>query len=186
MDVREMMTLADAGLLEGRFELVDGELIEMPAQGNAHGVAVNDLYDALRPRWARPKFIRNQTTHRFSEHEAPEPDLVLLDAYPVAGATVDAPPRLVIEVSDSTLATDLGRKKRDYARFDVPEYWVLDLQGQRLFVFREPNREATDIVHAWRDERIFTADGEASPLCVPSMTLKVADLLPATSGESAE
>jgi Uma2 family endonuclease len=44
-------------------------------------------------------------------------------------------PALVGEISDTTLATDLDEKKRLYASLEIPEYWVIDVQGVRLFGF---------------------------------------------------
>lgn len=45
-------------------------------------------------------------------------------------------PDLVGEVGDTTLATDLDEKKRLYAEMGVPEYWVIDVRGDRIFMFR--------------------------------------------------
>lgn len=45
-------------------------------------------------------------------------------------------PDLVGEISDTTLATDLDEKKQLYADLQVPEYWVIDVQGKRVFAFR--------------------------------------------------
>jgi Uma2 family endonuclease len=45
-------------------------------------------------------------------------------------------PDLVGEISDTTLATDLDEKKRLYRSMGIPEYWVIDVQGQRVFMFR--------------------------------------------------
>lgn len=45
-------------------------------------------------------------------------------------------PDLVGEISDTTLATDLDEKKRLYHAMGIPEYWVIDVQGQRIFMFR--------------------------------------------------
>ncbi|MDY7015472.1 MAG: Uma2 family endonuclease, partial [Cyanobacteriota bacterium] len=45
-------------------------------------------------------------------------------------------PDLVGEISDTTLATDLDEKKRLYAALGIPEYWVVDLKGCRVFAFR--------------------------------------------------
>ena len=177
LTVEAMMKLVDAGLLDGRIELVDGELIEMAAQGNPHAVAIGRSIRKLVPAWPEPGFLRVQSTHRFTEHDGPEPDLCLLDHEPKKGALIDELPRLVIEVSDTTLAQDLGRKKLDYARFLVPEYWVLDVNGRRLFVHRDPVADAADAVSAWRDERIVPEDGTVSPLCIVDLTITVADLL---------
>ena len=45
-------------------------------------------------------------------------------------------PDLVGEISDTTLAIDLDEKKKLYAQLGIPEYWVIDVQGKRVFVFR--------------------------------------------------
>ncbi len=44
-------------------------------------------------------------------------------------------PNLVCEVGDTTLASDLDEKKKIYASLEVPEYWVLDVQGLRVLAF---------------------------------------------------
>ena len=45
-------------------------------------------------------------------------------------------PDLVIETSDTTLTSDLDQKKRLYAALGIPEYWVVDIKGERVFAFR--------------------------------------------------
>lgn len=45
-------------------------------------------------------------------------------------------PDLVGEVADTTLATDLDEKKQLYAALGIPEYWVIDIRAERVFVFR--------------------------------------------------
>jgi Uma2 family endonuclease len=45
-------------------------------------------------------------------------------------------PDLVGEISDTTLATDLDEKKRLYASLGIPEYWVIDVLGKRVFAFQ--------------------------------------------------
>lgn len=45
---------------------------------------------------------------------------------------------LVIEVSGTTLARDLGLKLRRYAAAGVPHYWVVDGSGEVVHVFTEP------------------------------------------------
>jgi len=45
-------------------------------------------------------------------------------------------PNLVGEIADTTLTTDLDEKKHLYADLGIPEYWVVDVQGLRLFAFQ--------------------------------------------------
>jgi Uma2 family endonuclease len=44
-------------------------------------------------------------------------------------------PNLVGEVADTTLASDLDEMKQIYAAMNVPEYWVVDVQGRRVLMF---------------------------------------------------
>jgi len=46
--------------------------------------------------------------------------------------------RLLVEVSDTTLEGDLGRKRLVYAAGGIPEYWVVDLAGQVVRQFWSP------------------------------------------------
>ncbi|MFN3946293.1 MAG: Uma2 family endonuclease [Allosphingosinicella sp.] len=39
---------------------------------------------------------------------------------------------LIVEISDTTLAFDLGTKARAYAANNIAEYWVVDLPGGRV------------------------------------------------------
>lgn len=45
-------------------------------------------------------------------------------------------PDLVGEIADTTLAGDLDEKKRLYAALGIPEYWVVDIKGERVLAFR--------------------------------------------------
>jgi Uma2 family endonuclease len=44
-------------------------------------------------------------------------------------------PDLVGEVSDTTLSIDLDAQKQLYASLGIPEYWVIDVIGLRVFAF---------------------------------------------------
>jgi Uma2 family endonuclease len=78
-------------------------------------------------------------------HKAAAPDLVIYVGEPIPrweegqrrflNLDEERSPSLVGEISDTTLATDLDEKKRLYASLGIPEYWVVDVQGARLFAF---------------------------------------------------
>jgi Uma2 family endonuclease len=44
-------------------------------------------------------------------------------------------PDLVGEIADTTLATHLDEMKQLYAAIGIGEYWVIDVQGQRVMIF---------------------------------------------------
>jgi Uma2 family endonuclease len=45
-------------------------------------------------------------------------------------------PDLAVEIADTTLASDLDRKKQLYLALEIPEYWVVDVRGKRVLAFR--------------------------------------------------
>ncbi|MFS8877917.1 Uma2 family endonuclease [Synechococcus sp. H55.11] len=45
------------------------------------------------------------------------------------------PPDLVGEIADTTLSLDLDEQKQLYASLGIPEYWVIDVKGRRVFAF---------------------------------------------------
>lgn len=49
--------------------------------------------------------------------------------------TRDRLPDLVGEIGDTSLSLDLDEQKRLYASLKIPEYWVIDVKGMRLFAF---------------------------------------------------
>jgi Uma2 family endonuclease len=44
-------------------------------------------------------------------------------------------PDLVGEIADTSLSLDLDEQKKLYASLGIPEYWVIDVKGLRLFAF---------------------------------------------------
>ena len=177
--VREFEQIDDLGMLAQRVELVDGEIIEMPSASIPHSIARSFLNLALAPAWPPPKFLSSQDTHRFPNGWCPQPDVALLDEYPVAGALVDPPVRLAVEISDATLDYDLKEKRLRYAQVGVPEFVVADLNARRLRVFRGPVADAADAESAWREAFDLAPGDRYSPLCVPGLDLDVAAVLPA-------
>jgi Uma2 family endonuclease len=58
-------------------------------------------------------------------------------------------PDLVGEVADTTLATDLDEKKQLYAALEIPEYWVIDIKGERVLAFRlQDNKKYQEIEYS--------------------------------------
>ena len=77
---------------------------------------------------------------------------------------------LLVEVSDSSLAYDRGAKLALYARFGVPEVWIVDIPCGAV----EAHRNAKEGAYADR-ERL--AAGRLSPALVPELAIDVAWLL---------
>lgn len=179
--VTEFNHMGDMGWFEGRRAfLLDGVILEQgpmdPPHANALGLVLLALQSAFGTGW----WTRVQSPLHIDEHNDPLPDL----------ATVTGGPRdytgrhpttavLVVEVADTTLDTDITDKAERYATAGVADYWVLDLNGRRLLVFRDPVPLPAGLgATTYRTQHTYGHADRVSPLQVPAATILVGDLLP--------
>ena len=128
-----------------RVELREGLLYQMNPQYFPHGIAKMDVLDALSAAVARlnlPFRVVSEISVRVSETEVPIPDVFLVQSGRYPAAVPVERVRLVVEISDSTLADDLGRKRVLYARGGIPEYWVVDLSARAILQHWLPGGDA--------------------------------------------
>lgn len=135
--------MAETGILgsSDRVELIDGEIIDISPIGALHAAIVDVLARHFGRKAGDSIFIRCQNPLRLDDVSEPEPDLTILrpraDFYTTAHPG-PADVLLVVEVSDTSLAYDLGVKVPLYARHGIPEVWVIDAATRRTRVFRQP------------------------------------------------
>jgi Uma2 family endonuclease len=90
---------------------------------------------------------------RVSDHSLPEPDIVLT-SHRGEGVVPLESVALIVEVSDTTLGIEIGRKLGIYAGAGVPEYWVADVEGHVIHEMWGPVGNA----YAERRAHAFGAD----------------------------
>ena len=143
--VDDFLLLNDNGAFAdySKTELLEGEIYFMNAQHSRHARIKTELAielgNLLREMGSDLRPIIEAST-RISDHSLPEPDIVVTSykgPHVVPLETV----ALLIEVADTTLKIDLGRKQRIYAAAGVPEYWVIDAVGGRLHQMWSPQAE---------------------------------------------
>jgi Uma2 family endonuclease len=161
--IAEVEAMVAAGVMEEdeRVELIGGELVPMSPKGNHHEV----VKTALLRRWYRlaPDHIdlTPETTFRLSEDTYLEPDVVI---YPRANGLrglTGANVLLVVEIADSSLRYDTGRKAALYASFGIRELWVIDAVRLTTRVFREPAADG------YRNAQDFAPTDQLAPLIAP-------------------
>jgi Uma2 family endonuclease len=175
----EVTVLESCGLLTGQhFELIGGELLNKMGKNRPHVNATTRLrlwmeqvFGAESVECESPIEVA-KVDHPMSD---PEPDLVALK--PSAGRFSLTTPRsselaLVIEVSDSSLTLDLTIKAQLYARADIADYWVVDVNGRQVIVHREPEAGQYKSVKAYSDEE------EVAPLARPDAVFRVSSAFP--------
>lgn len=156
-----------------RHELIDGELVVTPVPVMKHQRASNNLVYALEDH------VRQRDLGEV--HSAPtgvrlaDDHLLIPDACFVSHArldiigdkTIDGPPDLVVEIlSPGTRRRDLGRKREIYARFNVPEYWVVDPDARSVAVLALAGDRYEEIPP--------NPDGTLPSLVLPELNLTIA------------
>jgi Uma2 family endonuclease len=125
-----------------RVELIDGEVVYMPPIGSRHAAMDEWIRDRLMEAFGGAAQVRSGQPVRLDSYSEPEPDLAVVtrrddyyrDAHPT-GADV----LLLVEVSETTLSRDLRLKVPLYARFQIPELWIVEPSAKRIHFFRQPD-----------------------------------------------
>ena len=153
-----------------RIELLEGALVAMSPIGAAHCYSVRRLNELLVLALHGRATMSCQLPFAALEFSEPEPDLCIL---PLGDYDTEHPSEahLIIEVSESSLALDRGKKLLLYARCSVPEYWVVNLPERCIEVYTQPTTGA--YAHVVRYER-----GQSIRLgAFPDVSLAVSDVL---------
>ena len=177
ISAEEYLRMGEAGVFppDARLELLEGEIYEMAPIGSPHAGLVNRLTRLLVRPAGEHAVVAVQNPFILSGWSVPQPDLALLRAR--ADDYMVSHPRpgdvlVPIEVADTTLGFDLGRKAPLYARGGIPEAWVVDVNARVIHVHREPadGGYATNSV-ARPGDRVSCA-------ALPDVFVEVAELFP--------
>ena len=143
----ECSTLEAAGLLDGQhLELIEGELISKMGKKRPHVNSLSVLTGWLMQVFGI-KFVNPEAPIDVAPEDNPTdepgPDIIVLKRELtnfVSGNPRPEDLHMVVEIADTTLHFDLTAKAALYARAGIVEYWVLDVNGKRLIVHRDPRR----------------------------------------------
>ena len=115
-----------------RYEIIDGELFEMPAPGTDHQIALSNLFLTVAAfvLALRGRILMAPLDVFFAGANPVEPDIVVLlpdRLHLISKRGIEGAPSLLIEILSSSNPThDRERKRALYARGGVPEYWLVD------------------------------------------------------------
>ncbi|MFA6115066.1 MAG: Uma2 family endonuclease [Sphingomonas sp.] len=141
--VEDYLLLDDAGAFDAyrKTELIGGDVYFMNAQHRPHARIKSRLHVLLAGALAQTNpgieaVVEGSVA--IPPTNAPEPDIVLTMEAEGDGLIPLASVRLIIEVSDATLAFDLEEKLCIYAAAGVPEYWVADVNAKVIHQMWHP------------------------------------------------
>ena len=124
-----------------RYELLDGELIMVPAPNMVHqglSTILLRLIDTLVTLQKLGKVFHAPTDVVFSDTDTVQPDLIFVSnerAHIITENNIRGAPDLVIEIlSPSTAGRDRTFKRTLYERHGVREYWMVDPAARNVTV----------------------------------------------------
>lgn len=170
--VAEIEAMVQAGIIDEneRFELIDGEVVPMSPKGSRHEWIKGSLLEYWMRRKSDNIRIMPETTFRLDGTAFLEPDLVF---FPSKSGLKKLSPKtalLAVEVADSSLRFDTGRKALVYAAHGVKELWVIEAQSLRTHVFKKPAKAG------YRDVTVVSATETLKPSFAPELALRLAEL----------
>lgn len=133
----DLVALPDDGR---RFELIDGELYELPTPNEKHQRSLARTIRLVLPQveYLRGLWYPPPTGVFLPGGRMVEPDLVVLlpgGRWSLSERGIEGVPDLVIEIlSSSNREHDLRDKRSWYAEAGVPEYWVMDPVAESIEV----------------------------------------------------
>lgn len=160
--VAEVEAMVAAGIIgnDERFEMIGGEVVPMSPKGAWHEnvkIEVNAHLQEIRPADLR---IAPETTLRLDETAFLEPDFVVFSRSVPLDRLRGFDVLLAIEVADSSLQYDIGRKIGIYGAYGIAEVWVHRALG----------------AEGYRDVFDVAPDGDLSSARRPEIRLNLAAL----------
>jgi Uma2 family endonuclease len=170
--VAEIEAMLAKGIIDEdeRFELIGGEVVPMSPKGARHElvkIALNRFFQRAAPEHLE---VAQETTLRLDKDTFVEPDFCVfprgLDLQALNGGAV----LLAVEIADSSLAYDTGRKSRIYAAYGVREAWVINANTLVTRVFRQV------APHGYKSARSKPYGRRLEPEHAPELAVSLRDL----------
>jgi Uma2 family endonuclease len=169
-----------------RYELVDGEVVQMSLRSGKHGAIIRFLakeFDAESERSgadyiALPALVGIRSPRGTRWDTSRIPDVVVIsnaqwEELQNREAVIDLndpPPALVVEVvSESTRTVDYRAKQSEYSVLDIPEYWIVDPLTEKITICQ--------LVDGLYDSVQFKGNERIQSLILPNLHLTAGQVL---------
>ncbi len=188
-------TFVDRYCNNPRYELADGELIDMEPTGpheTVSGKLATQIGIAIAAE-KLPWFIpRTCLIRPFSDAAtARRPDIVVLDEAAIVSEplwerepviTLGRSIKLAVEVVSTNWETDYARKVEEYALLGIPEYWIVDYRGLGGVAFigkpKQPTITVCQLVDQDYIQQQFRLNQPIISPLLKSLRLRLDDILP--------
>jgi Uma2 family endonuclease len=160
-----------------RVELIDGLLVTKMGKNPPHvfagKVGLKRLERIVSPGW----HVGKEDPVVVSEWAKPEPDLSVVrgtEKEYLGRSVAAADVALLVEIAESSLATDRSDMAKIYARAKIPVYWIVNLLNRQVEVYMRPCDEG------YESRQEFASDQEV-PVTIEGHEvgrILVSDLIP--------
>lgn len=136
--VAEIEAMLKAGIIaeDERFELIGGEVVPMLPKGGRHEMVKVELNRHFQKTAPDHLTVAPETTLRLDDKSFLEPDFCVFPRSVFPGDLRGHDVLLAIEIADTSLSYDRGRKLGVYAAYGIPEVWVINATSLVTYVHR--------------------------------------------------
>lgn len=173
--VEEYYEMGRAGILheDDRVELIDGEIVEMSPIGSRHAGCVKRLIHWFVNGVGDRAVVSAQDPVRIDRLSEPQPDLAVLQSrqdYYANGHPGPEDVVLLIEVAETSARYDREVKLPLYARAEIGEVWLIDLEAGEVEAHRRPGQGTfTDVERYGRGDTV-------APEAFPELSVSVDEI----------
>lgn len=185
----EYLAYSDETPLEGRFELVRGELVELPPESEPNNWLANYLQFLLVAANVAPlRLIKihalelqvpvlqpSDAANRYPDLVVLRPEHLELTQRRLTITRNMPPPRLVVEIvspGKTNRDRDYVSKRAQYAALRVPEYWLVDPVAQTVMVLSLAGE-------TYQEVGVFGLQRAIASVEFPDLTLKASQIFEA-------
>ena len=154
---------------EAHHELVNGDIIDRSQESSLHSSALKIADNTLRSIIPDNYHIRIQIPLALEPNSEPEPDIAIVSKLPERDQEKTL---LVIEISEAcSILFNRKIKKKLYASYGIPEYWIINLEILCVEVHRNPFQDS------YTQMKVLHGSDIISPLFNPELSIFISDIL---------
>ena len=170
--VAEIEAMVVAGIIaeDERFELIDGEVVPMSPKGIRHEVIKSSLNKWWMRRLPDGFEYAQETTFRLNASGFLEPDFVFFASETKLADLKPSNTLLAVEVADTSLRYDTGRKSVIYSANGVRELWAINAETLQTHIFTKPASEG------YLERRLVEPNEILAPNFAPDIAVKLGEL----------
>jgi Uma2 family endonuclease len=176
-NVEDYHRMVEFGILTpaDQVELLEGAIVQLNPQRSPHAATTQCASDYLREKLMGQVIVRVQLPITLPPDSELEPDIAIVCLDPRKYFDRHPQPKDILflaEVADSTLNEDRTRKAKLYAKANICEYWVIDVNKRQVLGFRRSNGDR------YAEEFTLGENDSIELVAFPGIVLSMSQLFP--------